>query len=98
MTLQEKKKIFHDWAYGLFIHYGVYSVYGNGEWKMFLERLDPKEYFEKALPHFHPTYEMGHYWAELAKRFQMEENRISVKLYRARKKLKKVFEKEGIKL
>ena len=55
MTLQEKKKIFHDWAYGLFIHYGVYSVYGNGEWKMFLERRDPKEYFEKALPHFHPT-------------------------------------------
>ena len=71
MTLQAKKKIFHDWAYGLFIHYGVYSVYGNGEWKMFLERRDPKEYFEKALPHFHPTYEMGHYWAELAKRFGM---------------------------
>lgn len=36
--------------------------------------------------------------AELAKRFDLEENRISVKLYRARKKLKKVFEKEGIKL
>lgn len=36
--------------------------------------------------------------AELAKRYQMDENRISVKLYRARKKLKKVFEKEGIKV
>ena len=33
--------------------------------------------------------------AELAKRYQMDENRISVKLYRARKKLKKVYEKEG---
>ena len=33
---------------------------------------------------------------DLAKRFELEENRISVKLYRARKKLKKVLKKEGI--
>lgn len=32
----------------------------------------------------------------LAKRFEMTENHVSVKLYRARKKLKKEFEKEGI--
>lgn len=36
--------------------------------------------------------------AELAERFELDENRISVKLYRARKKLKKVLEKENIKL
>lgn len=34
--------------------------------------------------------------ADLAKRFDMNENLISVKLYRARKKLKKLLEKEGI--
>lgn len=34
--------------------------------------------------------------ADLAKRFELDENRISVKLYRARKKLKKVLEKEGV--
>lgn len=34
----------------------------------------------------------------LAKRFELDENRISVKLYRARKKLKKELEKEGIKV
>jgi RNA polymerase sigma-70 factor (ECF subfamily) len=34
--------------------------------------------------------------AELAKRFEMNENLVSVKLYRARKKLKKLLEKEGI--
>ena len=71
MSLEAKKKIFHDWGYGLFIHYGVYSVYGHGEWKMFLERLNPEEYFKEALPHFHPTYQMGHDWALLAKRFGM---------------------------
>lgn len=36
--------------------------------------------------------------AELARRFELDENRVSVKLYRARKKLKKVLEKEGIKV
>ena len=35
---------------------------------------------------------------ELAERFGTDENRISVKLYRARKKLKKLLEKEGIKI
>ena len=36
--------------------------------------------------------------ADLAKRFDMAENRVAVKLYRARKKLKKYLEKEGIKI
>lgn len=36
--------------------------------------------------------------AELAKRFKLSENRISVKLYRARIKLKKRLDKEGISL
>jgi len=35
---------------------------------------------------------------DLAKRFELDENRISVRLYRVRKKLKKVLEKEGIKV
>lgn len=35
---------------------------------------------------------------ELARRFEMKENRISAKLYRARKKLKRMLEKEGISL
>ena len=36
--------------------------------------------------------------AELSKRFQINENKISVKLYRARKKLKAMLEKEGIRI
>ena len=71
MSREIKKKLFHDWAYGLFIHYGVYSVYGQGEWKMFKERLKPEEYFREALPHFHPTYQMGHDWASFARRVGM---------------------------
>ena len=36
--------------------------------------------------------------AELATRFGMNRNSVSVKLYRARKKLKKILEKEGIQI
>ncbi len=36
--------------------------------------------------------------SELSLRFNIEENHISVKLYRARKKLKKVLEREGVKV
>ena len=35
---------------------------------------------------------------DLAKRFDMKENRISARLYRAKKKLKQMLEKEGISL
>ena len=34
----------------------------------------------------------------LAERFEMDENRVAVKLCRARKKLKKLLEKEGIRI
>ena len=36
--------------------------------------------------------------ADIAQRFEMEENTVSVKLFRARKQLKKILEKEGIRL
>ena len=36
--------------------------------------------------------------AELSRRFSTDENKISVKLYRARKKLRKLLEKEGIRI
>lgn len=36
--------------------------------------------------------------AELALRFDLDENRVSVKLYRARRRLKRMLEKEGIKV
>ena len=59
----------------------------------FLRNLDPKT---EIL--FIRRYIYLESVAELSKRFKLDENRISVKLYRARKKLKKVLEKEGIKV
>ncbi len=72
MTLEEKRKVFAGWAYGLFVHYGVYSVYGLNEWLMFHERMDPKKYFADALPNFHPKPEYAREWAKLAVRGGMK--------------------------
>lgn len=72
MTIAEKKKIFNRWGYGLFIHYGLYSVYGLGEWLMFLERRNPEEYYRDALPGFRPEKGCARKWVELAVRGGMK--------------------------
>ncbi|WP_089834830.1 alpha-L-fucosidase [Chitinophaga filiformis] len=33
-----------DSKFGLFIHFGLYSVLGEGEWAMFNKRMDTSEY------------------------------------------------------
>jgi alpha-L-fucosidase len=38
----------------MFIHWGVYSVLGRGEWVMYNERIPIPEY-EKLVPQFNPT-------------------------------------------
>lgn len=35
---------FESMAYGLFLHWGLYSLLERGEWNRFHNRLDPKEY------------------------------------------------------
>ena len=72
MTIADKKKLFNQWAYGLFIHYGVYSTFGLGEWLMFLERRKPEEYFREGLPKFKPRRGCAREWVELAKRGGMK--------------------------
>lgn len=72
MILDEKKKLFASWGYGLFIHYGVYSVYGLGEWLMYSERMDVEDYFKNALPQFKPDRNHARKWVDLAKRGGMK--------------------------
>ena len=45
---------FQDAKFGLFIHWGVYSVPGRGEWVMENEKIPVSEY-EKFAPQFNPT-------------------------------------------
>jgi alpha-L-fucosidase len=45
---------FQDAKFGMFIHWGVYSVPGRGEWVMNQEKIPVSEY-EKFAPQFNPT-------------------------------------------
>jgi alpha-L-fucosidase len=45
---------FQDARFGLFVHWGVYSVLGDGEWVMNNRKIPVAEY-EKVAPRFNPT-------------------------------------------
>lgn len=71
MTREAAKAQFKKWAYGMFIHYGVYSVYGLGEWLLSKERMNEKEYFE-AQKDFIPRPGCTRNWVETAKKCGMK--------------------------
>lgn len=42
--IEASRRWFDEAGFGLFMHYGVYSLLGRGEWVMFNERIPVKEY------------------------------------------------------
>lgn len=60
------RKWFQDAKFGLFIHWGVYSVLGDGEWVMNNRNIPIKDY-EKLPPAFNPTQFDAAAWVSLAK-------------------------------
>src|SRR3954463_1304335 len=62
----EARRWFQDAKFGLFIHWGVYSVLGRGEWVMNIEKIPISEY-EKVPPQFNPTSFDAAAWVALAK-------------------------------
>jgi alpha-L-fucosidase len=57
---------FQDDRFGLFIHWGVYSLVGKGEWVMEHDKLPISEY-GKLPPRFNPTRFDADAWVKLAK-------------------------------
>ncbi|MBO0719431.1 MAG: alpha-L-fucosidase [Blastocatellia bacterium] len=62
----EARRWFQDAKFGLFIHWGVYSVLGKGEWVMNNDKMTVNEY-EKLPPRFNPTKFDPAKWVALAK-------------------------------
>ncbi|MBO0798287.1 MAG: alpha-L-fucosidase [Blastocatellia bacterium] len=62
----EARRWFQDAKFGLFIHWGVYSVLGKGEWVMNNDKMTVSEY-EKLPPQFNPTKFDPVKWVALAK-------------------------------
>ena len=58
-------KWFQDVRFGLFIHWGLYSLIGRGEWVMHNERIPVAEY-EKLVPQFNPVKFNADEWVSIA--------------------------------
>ena len=62
----ENRVWFQDAKFGLFIHWGVYSILGDGEWVMNNQRIDKKTY-EKLPAYFNPINYDPAEWVALAR-------------------------------
>jgi alpha-L-fucosidase len=61
----------HEAKFGMFIHWGLYSVVGRHEWVMEMEGIPVKEY-EPLADQFKPKPNPARAWAQLAKRAGMK--------------------------
>lgn len=66
LPYEERIKWFHQARFGMFIHWGLYSIPARGEWVMYVERIPKEEYAELA-KQFNPRKFNADAWAALAK-------------------------------
>jgi alpha-L-fucosidase len=62
----ENRNWFRNAKFGLFVHWGIYSVLGDGEWVMEQQRID-KQTYEKVASFFNPTEFDPKEWVRLIK-------------------------------
>ena len=67
----EARKWFEEAKFGLFIHWGVYSVLGDGEWVMNNQNISIKEY-ERLPGFFNPIEFDADKWVKMAKEAGMK--------------------------
>ena len=66
-TREERMKWWHEAKFGMFIHWGLYSVIGQQEWAKEVEGV-PIPQYEILARHFHPKPNVARDWARLAKK------------------------------
>lgn len=62
---------FRQARFGMFVHYGLYSIPGRGEWVMFRERIPQTEY-RKLIQKFRPKEKVVEQWVRLARKSGMK--------------------------
>ena len=62
----KNREWFQDAKFGLFIHWGAYSVLADGEWVMQLKQIN-KPTYEKLATFFNPVYFDAKEWVAMAK-------------------------------
>lgn len=61
---------FHEARFGMFIHWGLYSVLKSGEWVMHQDAISVSKY-ERLIPRFRPAPDCAREWARLARQAGM---------------------------
>ena len=67
----EARSQFQDAKFGLFIHWGVFSILGDAEWVMQNENIHVKDY-TRLMHFFNPTQFDAHAWVSMAKNAGMK--------------------------
>lgn len=65
MNYEEKMLLFNQNRFGIYVHFGLYSLLGRGEWTMYSERIPAKEY-AKLADSFNPKPGCAEEWVETA--------------------------------
>ena len=63
---------FEEGRFGLFMHWGLYSINGESEWLMYNSCMTPEEYRERFFDYFEPDLFEPEEWAHLAKKAGMK--------------------------
>jgi alpha-L-fucosidase len=70
-TRAERMRWWKEARFGMFVHFGLYSILGRHEWAMATECI-PKEEYERLTEQFQPRPGKARDWARLAKRAGMK--------------------------
>lgn len=65
--MEDRLNWFHKSRFGIYIHYGLYSLLERGEWSMYSERIAPREYARLA-DRFQPRTGCADHWADTVAR------------------------------
>lgn len=65
--IRQAQKEFSDNRFGIFLHWGLYSMFGQGEWYLHRENLDHKEYAKSAAA-FYPANFNAAEWVSAIKK------------------------------
>ena len=67
----EARQWFQNNKFGMFIHWGLYSILGDGEWAMNIQNIHVKDY-SKLEGFFNPVSFNAHDWVAKAKKAGMK--------------------------
>lgn len=63
--IKEELRWFYEARFGMFVHFGLYSLLGRGEWAMYHDKI-PRDEYSRLMHDFNPTLFAAEEWVQLA--------------------------------